>query len=220
MELIDFIMHIEEHLRDFIAVHGKWIYVVLFLIIFCETGLVVTPFLPGDSLLFAVGMLASEGLLSLEVIISSLIIAAVIGDAVNYWIGRWIGEKAYEMNSRYIKREYLLRTREFYERHGGKAIILARFIPIIRTFAPFVAGIAQMSYKRFTLFNITGAFIWIISLTLAGYFLANVPGIKSNLKLIILIIIFVSLLPVFYEAWKVRRQLRTYKSYSQGAKID
>ncbi len=216
MEIINFILHIEQYLRQFITDYGIWVYMILFLIIFCETGLVVTPFLPGDSLLFALGMLATENLLNLTILYPLLLIAAISGDTLNYWIGKWIGEKAYNYDNKYFKREYLLRAHEFYEKHGGKAIFIARFVPIIRTFAPFVSGIANMNYPRFLFYNVFGAVVWITLFMFGGYFLGNLPGIKSNFKLIIILIIIVSILPIIYEWWKSKKQLKKYKKYAKS----
>jgi membrane-associated protein len=209
MELIDFILHAEVHLRDFLAAHGHWIYLLLFLIIFAETGLVVTPFLPGDSLLFTLGIMAAEGLLDVQTLFWLLLAAAILGDTVNYWIGAWVGPRAFHYpDSRWFRREYLNRAHAFYEKYGGKAIVLARFVPIVRTFAPFVAGIGTMDYRRFIIFNVTGGLAWISTFLFGGYFLGSLPGVKSNMKLIVLLIILVSVMPIAYEWWRARQAAR------------
>lgn len=175
--------------------YGYWVYGILFLIIFCETGLIVTPFLPGDSLLFVVGALTATGALDLQWVILLLMAAAFLGDNTNYWIGRLVGPKIFTKESRWLNRAYLTKTEAFYEKHGGKTVLLARFLPILRTFAPFVAGLGRMFYSRFVLFSIAGAVVWINSLVLAGYFFGNIPLIKNNLTLVVLGIIVLSLLP-------------------------
>jgi len=183
-----------------------WIYAILFLIIFCETGLVVTPFLPGDSLLFAIGSLAASGALDLTTCLILLTVAAILGDSVNYSIGAWIGPKAFHYpKSRWLNPEHLKRAHEFYERHGGKTIIIARFLPIIRTFAPFVAGIGRMTYSHFLFYNVTGAFIWIFSITYLGYFFGGMEIVQKNFSLVILAIIVISLLPIVVEWWNHHR---------------
>ena len=200
--MLHVILHLDVYLNQGIALMGPWIYVLLFLILFCETGLVVTPFLPGDSLLFALGALTAteSAVLSLSVLISLLSVAAIAGDAVNYFLGKRLGLRVFRKeNKRWFNRTQLLKTEAFYERYGGKTIILARFIPIIRTFAPFVAGIGSMSYGRFALFNIVGGFGWIVSFLLAGHYFGHLPVIKNNFSLVILAIIFLSLLPAFWE---------------------
>jgi membrane-associated protein len=202
-QLIDFVLHVDRHLEVFARENGTLIYGLLFAIVFCETGLVVTPFLPGDSLLFAVGALAPQGLIEMRLIVPLLISAAIIGDNLNYWIGRKAG--GWIVRQRWFKQAYMSRTEEFFERHGGKSIILARFVPIVRTFAPFTAGFGKMRYARFLTFSISGAFIWVLSFTLAGYFLGQIPVIKQNLKLVFLLIIVVSVLPVVFEFVRHRR---------------
>src|SRR5690606_2024796 len=174
---------------EIIARFGAGAYGILFLIVFCETGLVVTPFLPGDSLLFAAGAFAALGSFELVPLMLLLIVAAIAGDTVNYWIGARIGPRAFSGNVRFLKQEYLVRTTEFYERHGGKTIVLARFIPIVRTFAPFVAGVGRMHYGRFLAYNVIGAVVWVTLFTLAGYFFGNIPAVKENFTLVILVII-------------------------------
>lgn len=198
--LIDFILHIDKHLLEIVTNYQTWTYLILFLIVFMETGLVVTPFLPGDSLLFAAGTIAAmpgEPLQMLPLIIL-LIIAAFTGDNTNYFIGKFLGHKVYEKNYRLIKREYLDKTHLFYEKHGGKTLIIARFMPIIRTFAPFVAGVGKMTYFRFISFSIFGNVLWVVLFTMAGYFFGNIPFIKNNFTMAILVIILISLLPMIF----------------------
>jgi membrane-associated protein len=197
--LIDIVLHLDVHLLSLTQEYGVWIYAILFLIIYSETGLVVMPFLPGDSLLFVAGALCGMGALQLEYLIPLLMLAAFSGDNTNYWIGRLIGQRLVNAHSRLIKREHLEKTHAFYERHGGKTILFARFLPIVRTFAPFVAGIGQMSYRIFVLFSAVGSTAWIGSLCLLGYFFGNVPFIKNNLTLMILFIIAISVFPAIFE---------------------
>ena len=201
---VDFILHLDEHLNTIIQTYGTWTYVLLFVIIFLETGLVVTPFLPGDSLLFAAGSFAALGSLNPIVLFALLAFAAVLGDTVNYWIGHYIGPRAFSGNVRFLKKEYLERTHEFYERHGGKTIILARFIPIIRTFAPFVAGVGAMTYPRFFAYNVVGAILWVALFTFGGYFFGNLPAVKENFTFVILAIILISVLPGVVEFFRER----------------
>ncbi|MDR0681076.1 MAG: DedA family protein [Dysgonamonadaceae bacterium] len=199
---IDFIIHIDVHLAEMIAQYGMWIYAILFLIIFCETGLVVTPFLPGDSLLFVAGALASLGTnyINVHLMVLLLIVAAVLGDASNYLIGKFFGEKLFSNpNSKIFKQSYLEKTHDFYEKHGGKTIIIARFVPIIRTFAPFVAGMGKMTYARFFSYNIIGGISWVPLFMYAGYFFGELDFVKKNLSFLIFAIIFVSLLPGIIE---------------------
>lgn len=194
--LIDFILHVDKHLVEIIKDYGTWTYLVLFMIIFSETGFVVTPFLPGDSLLFVIGALGATGALNFKLALILLITAAIVGNTVNYFIGRLLGDKILAMkNSRLIKKEYLLKTQAFYSKHGGKAIILSRFIPIIRTFAPFVAGIGKMNFMKFCYFNIIGGLSWVLLFMFAGFFFGNIPAVKNNFTYVIFAIIFVSLLP-------------------------
>jgi len=197
---IDIILHIDIHLQQWLTEYQTWTYLILFIIIFMETGFVVTPFLPGDSLLFAAGTVAAMNghPLSLIVLVPLLICAAFAGDNTNYFIGKLLGQTVYEKNYRLIKREYLDKTHAFYEKHGGKTIIIARFMPIIRTFAPFVAGVGTMSYIRFISFSIVGAIVWVASFCTAGYFFGNIPLVKNNFTIVILAIIFVSSLPMIY----------------------
>jgi membrane-associated protein len=215
MELIgqawELFLHLDRHLAEIIEDYGAWTHVILFLIIFCETGLVVTPFLPGDSLLFASGIFAGSGLLNLGWLMFSLTSAAVLGDAVNYSIGFRIGKRLLNRpNSRIFKKEYIDRTHAFYEKYGGKTIIIARFVPIVRTFAPFLAGVGHMTYFRFAVYNVTGAIIWVTSIVLAGYLFGTTKFVKDNFSLMILIVIFVSLIPGIYEF--MRHRLRNFKS--------
>lgn len=207
--LIDFILNIDVHLSELVAQYGTWIYVILFLIIFCETGLVVTPFLPGDSLMFVAGALASLPTNSLHVhwLALALIVAAILGDACNYTIGRLFGEKLFRNpDSRIFKQSYLEKTHTFYEKYGGKTIILARFVPIVRTFAPFVAGMGHMSYRHFASFNVIGGVVWVLIFTYAGFFFGGMPIVQENLKLLIVLIIVVSILPAIIEIWRNKRK--------------
>ena len=198
--LIDFFLHLDKYLPLIIQSFGIWAYVIMFLVIFCETGLVVTPILPGDSLLFALGAFAAQGALNIEILLISLCIAAVAGDTVNYSIGKFLGPKVFHYpDSRFFKREYLVRTHQFYEKHGGKTIIIARFIPIIRTFAPFVAGIGTMKYLRFISYNVVGGISWICFFLLAGYYFGGIPAVKRNFTLVIIAIIIISVMPGVIE---------------------
>lgn len=207
-QLLDFVLHLDKHLDALIVQLGPWAYVVFFLIIFCETGLVITPFLPGDSFLFALGAIAARGSLDLWVLMVSLFAAAVLGDTVNYAIGRYLGPKVFQgKKSRLFNRKHLERTHAFYERYGGKTIIIARFVPIIRTFAPFVAGIGQMSYRRFMSFNVVGGALWIISMLGAGFFFGNIRIVKRNFTFVVFAIIFISLLPAVIEFWRERQRM-------------
>jgi len=202
---IDIVLHLDLHLLKLTADYGVWIYAILFLIIYCETGLVITPFLPGDSLLFVAGALCGMGALQLEWLVPLLILAAFSGDNTNYWIGRLVGMRLLRANAKLIKREHLDKTHAFYEKHGSKTVVLARFLPIIRTFAPFVAGIGLMNYRLFMLSSAFGSVLWIGSLTVAGYFFGNIPWVKSNLTLIIVGIIVVTLLPALREVIRHRK---------------
>lgn len=197
-EFLDILLHIDVHLQAWVKEYSTWTYLILFIIIFCETGLVVTPFLPGDSLLFAAGTVAAmEGHpLQVGLVILFLIIAAFTGDNTNYFIGRFLGNKVYEKDYRLIKKEYLMKTHTFYEKHGGKTLIIARFMPIIRTFAPFVAGVGTMKYLRFITFSIIGNITWVVSFTFAGFYFGNIPLVKNNFTVAILGIIFISILPI------------------------
>jgi membrane-associated protein len=204
-QLIDFVLHLDVHLDEIIRNYGAWTYGILFFIVFLETGFVVTPFLPGDSLLFAVGTFAARGSFDLYLAMLLLSIAAVLGDTVNYWIGAWVGPKVFHEESRFLNRKHLQRTHEFYERYGGKTIIIARFVPIIRTFAPFVAGIGTMSYGKFIAYNVIGGVGWVVSITLAGYFFGNIPIVKNNFTFVIFAIIFISILPGIIEYIRHKR---------------
>lgn len=196
MELIDFILHVDDHLLEFITNYGVWIYAILFLIIFVETGFVVMPFLPGDSLLFAAGALAaSTGAMDPWILIPLLFIAAVLGDTLNYHIGKYIGPRVFEIESRFINKQHLINTQKFFEKHGGKTIIFARFIPFARTFAPFIAGVSHMNYKYFLSYNVIGGFCWISSFVILGYLFGNMPIVKDNFTHLIFGIIIISVLP-------------------------
>lgn len=197
---VDFFLHLDKYLDQIIQMFGVWAYVIMFLVIFCETGLVVTPLLPGDSLLFALGALAARGTLNIEILLVSLCVAAVLGDTVNYSVGKFLGPRVFHYpDSRFFKKEYLVRTHQFYEKHGGKTIIIARFIPIIRTFAPFVAGIGTMRYVRFITYNVVGGISWICVFLLAGYFFGGMPAVKNNFTLVIMAIIIISVMPGVFE---------------------
>ena len=203
---IDIVLHLDTHLLALTREYGVWVYAILFLIIYCETGLVVMPFLPGDSLLFVAGALCGLGALRLEWLAPLLMLAAFSGDNTNYWIGRLIGLRLLKRTNGLIKREHIDKTHAFYEKHGGKTILFARFLPIVRTFAPFVAGIGLMRYRLFMLFSALGSLVWIGSLTVAGYFFGNIPVIKNNLTLMILGIIVISFLPAILEFIRHRKQ--------------
>ena len=202
--LIDLFLHLDEHLSAVIEAYGVWTYVFLFAIIFMETGLVIFPFLPGDSLLFAAGTFAGMGSLNIWVLLISLSVAAILGDTVNYWIGHYIGPKAFSGEIRFLKKEYLDRTHAFYEKHGGKTIILARFIPIIRTFAPFVAGIGAMTYGHFIMYNVVGGIAWVTLFTLLGYFFGSIPIVQENFSLVVIAIILISVMPGVIEFLRER----------------
>lgn len=203
---VDLVLHLDQHLRVLAQTYGTWIYAILFLIVFLETGVVVTPFLPGDSLLFVAGTIAAAGELNVHGLVLLLTAAAIFGDSLNYAIGRYLGPRVFRFeDSRFFKRAYVERTHAFFERHGGKTLIIARFIPIIRTYAPFVAGIGEMSYRRFLMFNVTGAVLWVALLTYAGFFFGNLPLVKNNLTVVILGIIVLSILPGIIELWRARR---------------
>jgi len=202
---IDIVLHLDVHLAALVQQYGVWVYAILFAIIFAETGLVVTPFLPGDSLLFVAGALAAVGGINVHLIVASLIVAAVLGNSTNYAIGRWLGKTFFrDRGSKWLNPEYLERTHAFYEKHGGMAVVISRFIPIIRTYVPFVAGLGAMTPARFTAYNVAGAFLWIVSLTYAGYFFGNIPWVKKNLTLIIVGIIAVSMLPMVVAMIRAR----------------
>jgi membrane-associated protein len=203
--VMDLFLHLDEHLNQIVTTYGVWTHLILFAIVFAETGLVVTPFLPGDSLLFAAGALAALGSLDLWLLVVLLIGAAILGDTVNYWVGAWIGPRAFSGNVKFLRQDYLERTHAFYEKHGGKTIILARFVPIIRTFAPFVAGVGAMSYPKFITYNIVGAVLWVGLFVPLGYFFGNMPTVKENFSLVILAIIALSVMPIAVEAIRARR---------------
>lgn len=213
MELLaffwDLLVHLDRHLGELVAQFGPWVYAILFAIIFCETGLVVTPFLPGDSLLFVAGGLAALGGMNVHLLVVLLVAAAILGDAVNYAVGRYLGRHLFtDRTSRFLNPKHLERAHAFYERHGGKAIVIARFVPIVRTYVPFVAGMAEMSYPRFAFYNVAGALLWVVSLCYAGYFFGNLPFVRQNLTLIIFGIIGVSLLPIVWAAVRARLDAR------------
>ena len=197
--LFNFMLHFDEYLEQVISTYGTWTYLILFAIIFAETGLVFTPFLPGDSLLFAAGTFAGMGWLNIWILIPLLIVAAILGDTVNYWIGHWFGEKLFDGRFRFLKHEHLDRTHRFYDKHGGKTIILARFVPIVRTFAPFVAGIGAMNYPKFISYNVIGGVLWVLLFTLAGYFFGQTEIVQNNYELVIVAIVLISVLPMIYE---------------------
>jgi membrane-associated protein len=204
-QLIDVFLHIDRHLEELTRNYGAWTNALLFVVVFCETGLVVTPFLPGDSLLFTAGALASLGTLNVWVLFLLLALAAVLGDTVNYWIGKKIGPRAFDGSVRFLKQEHLKKTEAFYEKHGKKTIILARFVPIVRTFAPFVAGVGSMTYGTFIAYNVIGGVAWVAICVFSGYFFGNIPVVKKNFSIVVLAIIGISVLPLAWEWWKARR---------------
>jgi len=201
--LIDIVLHIDKHLANIISEYGMASYAILFMVIFVETGFVIMPFLPGDSLLFAAGAFVAMDALNLYLVLGLLMFAAILGDTVNYWIGRKLGQRAYSLS--WVDRRHLDKAQAFYEKYGGKTIVLARFVPVIRTFAPFVAGIGRMPYGYFIAYNIVGGMAWVLLCTLAGYFFGNIPLIKQNFELAILAIILISILPIVIEIWKARK---------------
>ncbi|HEY8924783.1 MAG TPA: DedA family protein [Polyangia bacterium] len=204
--LVDFILHVDKHLAEFVAAYGMWVYALLFLIVFVETGLVVMPFLPGDSLLFVVGALCGTGMMSLPLAMAVLLVAAILGDQCNYTIGRYFGPKVFQWEqSRFFNKRAFDAAHEFYEKHGGVTIILARFMPFIRTFAPFVAGVAEMTRSRFTAYNVAGGVIWVVGLTLAGYLFGNIPFVQTHLSKIIWAMILIPGLIALYGGWKASR---------------
>ena len=208
--LLDIFLHVDEHLHALLEAWGPWTYVLLFAIILCETGLVVMPFLPGDSLLFAAGAMAALypddlGIVTLLVLLS---IAAILGDTINYFLGRWIGPRAFSLNTWFLKHEHLEKTQGFFDRWGGKTIVAARFVPIVRTFAPFVAGVGKMHYPTFLWFNVAGGILWVVVCTLAGYFFGNIATVKKNFELVVVGIVLVSVLPLAWEWWAARRSRR------------
>lgn len=209
MEFLDFFLHLDDKLGELILNYGVWIYAILFLIIFVETGLVIWPFLPGDSLLFIAGAFAARGELNLFLLIGLLFVAAVLGDTLNYFIGKFFGDKVVLLKFRgkvLVKQEWIDKTHEFYEKYGSRTIILARFVPIVRTVAPFVAGVGEMNYRKFLSFNIIGGAIWIVGFLVLGYLTGNIPFVKNNIEVLALGIVFVSVLPMVYEYFKARKQ--------------
>lgn len=206
--IFSFIFHLDVHLNEWIGMLGPSIYLLLFAIVFCETGLVITPFLPGDSLLFALGALSAgeNAALDIKILLVTLIVAGILGDAVNYAFGKYLGPKVFKKDdSLFFNKSHLLRTQSFYERYGGKTIIMARFLPIVRTFAPFVAGIGRMSYRKFAAFNVVGAVLWVSSFLIAGHYFGNLPGVKKNFHLVIFAIIIISAIPPVIEFWRHRK---------------
>lgn len=203
--LVDFVLHVDVHLDSIFRNYGGWTYAILFLIIFCETGLVVTPFLPGDSLLFATGALAARGSLDVFTLFLLLTVAAIIGDSLNYWIGSKVGIHAFDGRFRFLKKEHLERTQHFFAKYGGKTIVLARFIPIVRTYAPFVAGAGRMDYSRFIMFNVGGGIAWIAIFLFGGFFFGNIPFVQENFGLVVIVIILLSVMPPVIEFVKARR---------------
>jgi membrane-associated protein len=206
LKFVDLFLHLDKYLGAVIQSYGGWTYLILFTIIFCETGLVVAPILPGDSLLFAIGTFSALGYLEIRQTLALLSAAAILGDTVNYWVGSRIGPRVFQYeNSRIFKKEYLQKTHRFYEKYGGKTIIIARFVPIVRTFAPFIAGVGAMAYGKFLLYNLTGGLLWVFIVTLAGYYFGNIPVVKDNFTIVILAIVFISILPGFVEYARHRK---------------
>jgi len=217
--LIDFILHVDRHLAAFVQAYGPWVYALLFAIVFVETGVVVMPFLPGDSLLFVVGTLCGAGLMSLPLAMALLIVAAVLGDQMNYSIGRYFGPKVFQWEqSRFFNKQAFNQAHAFYERHGGITIVIARFMPFIRTFAPFVAGVAEMSRTKFSAYNVGGALLWVVSLTLAGYLFGNLPFVQQHLSKIIWALIIVPGLIAIFGAWKSRRAAERSAQLAAGSR--
>lgn len=214
--LIDIVLHLDRHLGELTAQYGTWTYAILMLIVFCETGLVITPILPGDSLLFAAGTIASLGTLDPALLNVLLFAAVLMGDNVNYWIGRYVGPKAYAMNSRFFKKKHLEYTQGFFARHGGMTVVLARFVPIVRTFTPFVAGIGAMTYPRFLGFSVLGAVIWVTTFIWVGYFFGNLPIVRQNFSLVVLAILILSVLPLVITVLKERRRARVKPASDPG----
>ncbi len=208
LSIIDLFLHLDKYLGQVIQNYGIWTYLLMFFVIFMETGFVVTPFLPGDSLIFAAGAFAGLGYLHVGILFAVLGVAAIAGDTANYWIGHYIGPKAFSGNIRFLKKEYLDRTHAFYEKHGGKTIIIARFIPIIRTFAPFVAGVGAMTYPKFIVYNVVGGLAWVALFSFVGYFFGNLPVVQENFTFVILAIIFISVLPAIIEFIRSRQEAR------------
>ena len=217
MEILKYFLHLDDQLANIINMFGSLTYVILFLIVFAETGFVVTPFLPGDSLLFVVGTLSGSGFLNIWIAYIALLLAAILGDTVNYWLGHHLGKRVFSKEYfKFFNKEYLEKTEKFYEKHGGKTIILARFVPIIRTFAPFVAGVGKMHYSTFISYNIVGGFAWVTGLTFAGYFFGGLPIIKNNFEFAVIGIILISLLPMLFEYLKHKRSSITTNSKSNN----
>jgi membrane-associated protein len=213
LKVVDVFLHLDKHLGEIIQSYGIWTYLILFVVVFCETGLVATPFLPGDSLLFATGAFAASGSFNVLFVFVLLTLAAIIGDTVNYWIGYYVGPKVFHKDkSIFFKKEHLIRTQKFYEKHGGKTIIIARFVPIIRTFAPFVAGIGKMSYWKFIVYNITGGISWTTIFIFCGYYFGNLPFVKKNFSLVIMVIIILSIMPGVFEYIKHKKETAAMKS--------
>jgi membrane-associated protein len=210
--LVDFILHFDEHLKTFVETYGTFTYFILFAIIFAETGLVVTPFLPGDSLLFAAGAIAALGSLNVWLLIVLLMIAAILGDTVNYWIGDFIGPRAFSGKVPFLQQRHLQRTQNFYDKYGGKTIILARFVPIVRTFAPFVAGVGTMNYSRFLTYNVVGGVAWVLIFTLLGYFFGTLPIVQANFELVVIAIVLLSVLPAVWEIARERMRPPSHAS--------
>jgi membrane-associated protein len=208
-QLAGLLLHLDQHLFEFARAYGGWIYALLFLIIFCETGLVFTPFLPGDSLLFVAGTLAGVGAINVHLLVVLLIVAAILGDSLNFSIGRWLGPRVFRMeDSWFFSRKHLDRAKAFYDRHGGKTVVIARFVPIVRTYAPFVAGVGAMDYRRFLMFNVGGAVLWVVLLCYAGFLFGNIPVVRNNITKVIFGIIILSVLPVVIEYWRSRKDSR------------
>jgi len=216
LQIVDFVLHVDVYLNDIIAQYGAWTLAVLFLVIFIETGVVVMPFLPGDSLIFAAATFAARGALNPWMLFILLSIAAIAGDTANYWIGHRVGAKAYTGEVKWIKKEYMERTHVFFEKHGGKTIFLARFVPIIRTFAPFVAGVSRMPYGFFIRWNMIGGIVWVAVFTLLGYFFGNIPFVQNNFELVIIAIVVISVIPAVVEGLKARAELRKPKAETEG----
>ncbi len=215
LKIFDFILHVDTYLNDIITRYGAWTYGLLFVVIFMETGFVVTPFLPGDSLIFAAATFAARGALNPWLMFVLLSVAAVGGDTANYWIGHAVGAKAYTGEVKWIKKEYMERTHAFFEKHGGKTIFLARFVPIIRTFAPFVAGVSEMSYGHFITWNLVGGVTWVATFTLLGYFFGNIPFVQDNFELVIIAIVLISFVPAVVEGLKARKDIRKQEAKSE-----
>jgi membrane-associated protein len=217
---VDLFLHLDDHLDRVIQDYGVWTYGILFTIVFCETGLVVTPILPGDSLLFAAGAMAARGSMDVWLLSVLLIVAAVLGDACNYAIGNYMGPRVLERDGRFLKRVYLERTQRFFEKYGGKTIILARFVPIVRTFAPFLAGVGTMTYPRFACYNVLGAVLWVVIFVWGGYWFGNIPVVQKNFTLVVLAIVFVSVMPAFWEWLRSRRERMAATSAAPQAVSD